>query len=407
MKWLLQHRLKLLVSLVLAAVFVWLLQAGALRFWPEPEALSAFKWWTLAGYLGLWCVVHWLRAVRWHFLLAPIKAIPMRQLLPISFVGFAAIVLLPMRTGEVVRPALVRQRGELSGWSAMGTVAAERIVDGLLLSLMLLFGITTSKALSPLPERIGDLNISPQVVPAGTYTALLLFGAAFTLMGLFYFSRQFARRLVGAVIGVVSKPLAHWLSDRVERVSLGLSFLPKPRYSLSFLAITTAYWLLNAAATLLLGYGAGLDMSYSQACVLAGVLALGIMVPNAPGFFGAFQFSVYAGLSMFFPEEQLFGAGSVLVFMLYVGQLGIIFGAALVSAPFVSSSLSAALSGDAPLEDGAESGNTQPHRSQPGSAQTENDPKKNPQQGDQASERPSAAASARTNVPEPGFSTRD
>ncbi len=352
MKLLKKHRLKLAISLLIAAAFVWLLQAGALPFVPEAHALDRFKWWTFGVYLVLWSVVHWLRAARWHFLLAPIKHVPQRKLLPVSFVGFAAIVLLPMRTGEVVRPALVREKGELSGWSAMGTVAAERIVDGLFLSLMLLFGITVSDQLSPLPDRIGDLPISPRVVPAGTYSALVLFGGAFTVMGLFYFSRDFARRLVRTLVGSFSVGLAEWFADRVEKVCLGLSFLPKARYSLPFVAVTAAYWLLNAAATWLLGYGAGFEhLTYAQACVLAGVLALGIMVPNAPVFFGAFQFSVYAGLSMFVVEEQLFGAGSVLVFFLYLGQLSIIFGAAALSAPLLRGALGKAFSSDSSLEE--------------------------------------------------------
>jgi hypothetical protein len=319
------------------------MQAGALPFFPDEAALARFEWWTLGGYLVLWSIVHWLRAVRWHYLLAPIGAVPMSKLLSVSFVGFAAIVLLPMRTGEVVRPALVREKGGISGWSAMGTVGAERIVDGLVLSLMLLFGISSSAQLSPLPEKIGHLPISPQVVPSGTYVALALFGVAFVTMGLFYFRRQLARSLVEATIGLVSKPLAAWLAERVDRVSLGLSFLPHVKYTAPFVLLTVVYWLLNAAATWLLGYGAGFDMSYAQATVLAGVLALGIMVPNAPGFFGAFQFSVYAGLSMFYAEEALFTSGSVLVFFLYLSQLGIMFGAALVSLPFMKLSVSSAL----------------------------------------------------------------
>lgn len=344
MKLLRKHWLKLVVSTAIALGFVGLLHQGALPILPNKEAFEQFQWWTFWGYLALWSVVHWLRAVRWHFLLAPISVVPMKKLLTTSFVGFAAIVLLPMRAGEVVRPALVREPGKLSGWSAMGTVAAERIVDGLVLSLMLLFGILASESLSPLPERIGALPISPRVVPAGTYAALSLFGAAFVVMGCFYWKREFARRLVERWVGYVSRPLGVWLADRVERVCVGLSFLPRPKENAAFLGLTAAYWMLNALATWLLGYGVGLELSYAQACVLAGVLALGIMVPNAPGFFGAFQFSVYAGLSLYFAEDPLLRLGSVLVFFLYVGQMGIIFGSALLSLPWLKGSLSQVLS---------------------------------------------------------------
>ncbi len=93
----------------------------------------------LAGYIGLLVIVHVCRAVRWNNLLAPIGVkLPMGPLLAISSVGFMAILALPARLGEFVRPGLLRQRG-ISGTQALGTIAVERIVDGLIISL-LVFG---------------------------------------------------------------------------------------------------------------------------------------------------------------------------------------------------------------------------------------------------------------------------
>jgi hypothetical protein len=252
-----------------------------------------------------------------------------------------------MRAGEIVRPAMVREKGRLSGWSATGTVAAERIVDGLVLSLMLLFGLLASTPLDPLPARIGDLPISPRLVPQAAYFALVLFGCAFVTMGLFYFARQWARSVIAGLVGAFSKPLAEWIAERIERVTEGLSFLPKVRYTGPFMLSTVVYWVLNAASAWLLAYGCGLEsMTFAQSCVLTGVLALGIMVPNAPGFFGAFQFSAYAALSLFYAESQLLGAGSVLVFFLFVSQNGIMLVFALASAALLGTSMSAALSTD-------------------------------------------------------------
>lgn len=331
--WINAHRVKVLVSLVVAVIFVWLLRAGALPFLPAKHALARFEWWTLLAYIGAWTVVNVLRAWRWKFLLDPIHVVPTKKLLYTSFVGFAAILILPVRAGEFVRPALVREKGKLSGWSATGTVAAERIIDGLLLSVILLIGLAGSRQLDPLPERIGLLNVSPRVVPNATVTALFVFAAGFVVMGIFYYARDWARRVTEAVVGLFSPSLGTWLADRVERVSSGLRFLPQPRYTAPFVFWTTVYWLLNAGSTLLLSYGCGLtDLDFAQCCVITGFLALGIMVPNVPGFFGQFQFSVYAALSLFVPEATLLAEGSVLVFMLYVGQTVVLLGSALVGA---------------------------------------------------------------------------
>jgi len=339
-----KHRGKLFISLVLAAVFVWLMRAGQLPIWPDETSLSHFDWRSLVGYVVIWSAVHVIRAWRWKFLLDPICHVPTRKILLTSFIGFAAIVLLPMRAGEIVRPALVREKGKLSGWSATGTVAAERIIDGLVLSLMLLFGLLASTPLDPLPERIGDLPISPSVVPQAAYFALGLFGCAFVAMGLFYFARDWARSVVQRVVGLVSPRLAEWFADRVEKVTAGLGFLPSFAHTVPFIGWTTIYWLLNAAAACWLGWGCGLSsMNFAQACVLTGVLALGIMVPNAPGFFGAFQFSAYAALSLFFVESELLAGGSLLVFFLFLAQNGIMLVAALIAAGLMKTSFAGAL----------------------------------------------------------------
>jgi hypothetical protein len=285
------------------------------------------KWWTVFAYVALWCFVHVLRAVRWRFLLEPICHVPLRRIIAVSFVGFAAIVFLPLRAGEAVRPLLIRRKGELSGWAATGTIAAERIIDGLCLSLVLLAGLSFSTPLSPLPDHIGGLPISPAIVPRAAYGALALFGVAFLVMGIFYAWRDWARRTTELLIGVISPKGATWLADRVANVADGLEFLPRLKYSVPFVLATVVYWLMNAGGAWLLAWGCGLtDMTFAQACVLIGVVALGILVPNAPGFFGAYQLSVYAALTLYFPAETVVGAGGAFVFLIYAAQVFVTLG---------------------------------------------------------------------------------
>lgn len=320
--WLKRHWLKLLASLLVAGAFVWLLRQGALPIVPPANAFAKMRWWTLPVYVVLWCGVHVIRAVRWHWLLAPIHPVPMRRVISVAWIGFAAVLLLPFRTGEAVRPVLIRRQGELSAWAATGTVGAERVIDGFCMSVMLLVALLASTPLAPLPSSIGALPIPAAIVPGAAYSALAVFGAAFLVMGVFYWRRALARSLTERVVGLVSQKLAAWLAERVEKVASGLSFLPRWRSSAPFLGLTVSYWLLNAAASWLLAWGAGFDrITYAQACVSMGVLALGILVPNAPGFFGAFQISIYAGLAMYFPAELVVGPGSAFVLLIYVCQV--------------------------------------------------------------------------------------
>ncbi len=309
------------LSLAIAAFFVWVMRAGAMPLIPKAETLHAVRWWTVVGFLVGWSGVHVLRAVRWKVLLTPIAEVSLRRVLVASFIGYLAILVLPLRAGEVVRPVMIREQGRLSGWAAAGTLAAERIVDALMVSVILFIGLQVATPLDPLPERLGDLPISVAFIPRAAYTALMLFTAALLVMLAFYRWKRATRRFIRWALGGISPRLSEWVAARIESVGEGLSFLSRWRHSVPFLLMTAAYWLLNVACTWLLGWGAGFDeFSYAQASVVTGVLAMGIMIPNAPGFFGAFQFSLYAGLAIFYPRDQVMGEGSALVFLMYLSQ---------------------------------------------------------------------------------------
>jgi uncharacterized protein (TIRG00374 family) len=315
---------RLAISLAIALVFAGLLRQADFGLLPPVSVIKDVEIGAVVGYFVLFSIVHVLRAVRWKLLLDPLHPVSMGRILGASFVGFAAIVLLPMRAGEMVRPVLVRKKGAISGWAATGTIGAERVIDGLVLSLMLLYGLATARMLDPLPDRIGKLEISTSRVPQVAYLALALFACAFVAMALFYFKREWARRLVTLCVGVFSQRAASWLVVRVEKVTDGLHFLPNLKLSSSFMALTIVYWGINAIATWVLALGCGFsDFSYSQACVATGTLALGILVPNAPGFVGAFQFSIFAAFAMFYAPERLETQAAAYVFWVYVLQMAV------------------------------------------------------------------------------------
>lgn len=321
--------LRLIASLLAGALAIWVLHVGGLPLWPSSEALKHVAPWSIPAYALGFALVHFVRAVRWHWLLRPVGDVSMRRLLDVSFIGFAAIVLLPLRSGELVRPMMIRKDTTISGWAATGTIAAERIIDGVLVSLFLLLGLLGSTPLDPLPDRIGNLAVPARLIPGLAYSALLLFGCAFTAMGLFYAKHDLAVNLVERTVGRVSPRLATWLTTRVEQLASGLGFLPKASLAWPFIGLSVLYWLLNAAATQALGIGCGLEgMSFSIACVSMGVLALGILLPNAPGYFGAFQVAVYASLAMYYPPGEIDSKGAAFVFVQYVVQSAVTLGAA-------------------------------------------------------------------------------
>ncbi len=316
-----RHGAKLAVSLVLAAAFGWTLHRGGLRIVPPRDALARVSLPACAGYVALMLAMQWFRAARWRHLLAPIATVPLRRIVAVSFIGFTAILLLPLRAGELVRPYLIRDKGKLSLAAATGTIGAERVIDGLFLTLLLGVCLQIARPLSPLPDHIGKLPISVAAVPLYAYTALAAFVVAFVLMGLFYWRPALGHRLAAATLGPFSTSLAARAEDFVKKIADGLHFLPSPRHFGPFLFETALYWGLNAVGMWVLAHGCGIaSMTLVQACVVMGVLGVGILVPAGPGLFGAFQWSIFAALAMYFPDDVVLGPGEAFVFLVYAIQ---------------------------------------------------------------------------------------
>ena len=342
-----RHRGKLLLSLVVMVLFGWLFAAGSLPVIPPVESFHRVEPWAVALYAVLWITILLVRSVRWHWLLAPIHAVPLRKILTVSLIGYGATLVLPFRTGEIVRPALIRQKGQLSAWAATGTVGAERVIDGLCLSVLLLIALHVAEPVAPLPDRIGDLAVPVRLIPGAARAAVLLFLAGFVVILVFFWARLWARRATLAVLGPLSMKLATRLADAVERVADGLRFLPQLRYTGPFLALTLIYWLLYFGATWMLLEGTGLGRAgFAESAVIMGVLALGIMVPSAPGFFGTFQISLYAGLALYFDEGTVLSEGSAFVFLLYALQIPLTVGAGVVALLLEHMSLGTVLATD-------------------------------------------------------------
>src|SRR4051812_674520 len=94
-----RHLTKLIFSAVITASLVYALQKGGLAVWPRDGSFKHVKWWTVGAYFLTLIAFAYFRAVRWRYLLRPIATIPTRRVLAVSWIGFAAILIMPFRLG--------------------------------------------------------------------------------------------------------------------------------------------------------------------------------------------------------------------------------------------------------------------------------------------------------------------
>jgi uncharacterized protein (TIRG00374 family) len=282
---------------------------------------------SIPAYVVTLAVMSYFRAVRWRYLLRSFADVPRRRVLAVSWIGFAAILLMPFRIGEIVRPYMLREKGKLSMSSATGTVVAERVVDGLYLSLVLAIALVFVPTIAPLPARVVGLPISVAQVRASGFIMLGVFTAAFITIAIFYFARNWARSMTLAVFGLVSEKLGNKLANTAEKLANGLHFLARGRDAGGFLVETTLYWGINAFGMWLLAWGCGVvhadgsPITFGEACALMGMLGCTILIPGPPGLLGVFQAGIYAGMTMYFPTNVVTTAGSAYVFLMYAIQL--------------------------------------------------------------------------------------
>lgn len=304
---------KFVLSLILGGLFVWLTQKGGVPVIPDRESFSHVSYIWVGIYLVLVVAVHYVRASRTRFLLEPIKPLPLSELIPLNWAGFFAIFVLPLRIGEFARPILTKLRHGISVSSSLGTVAVERVIDGIVASLFVAWGLLI------LPRQTAQDPIA-RSLPFYGYLSLCGFTGLFIILVLFIWKHAFAVRLVHGMFDWISPTLATRISRRVDQVVDGFYSIKQPRLLAGFVFETVIYWMLSAGASWLLAMGCGLPISFSQTVAVTGILAIGVLLPAGPGMFGNFQLAVSTALKMYLPLHFAQKQGAAFIFFLYLCQ---------------------------------------------------------------------------------------
>jgi uncharacterized protein (TIRG00374 family) len=137
----------------------------------------------------------------------------------------------------------------------------------------------------PLSSWAGGTGIIVLIALAGLY-ALVFFPA--------YLVRIFE---------LFSRKVAPSIEERGRKAlvafSEGLSVLRNPKRFLAVLAWAILHWMVNALAFWMGMKAVGIDVPYSAVLFIQALIALGVAVPSAPGFFGLFEKLAVVSLALF------------------------------------------------------------------------------------------------------------
>jgi glycosyltransferase 2 family protein len=253
-----------------------------------------YRWIVIA--LPIFITGYLVRALRWHHLLAPVRRVPTRALLPYLVIGFMANNVLPGRAGEFIRPYLAGERLGISRSASFATVVLERIFDGL--TMLAIFGIA-SAFLSTRVERVvmdptfmifGHSGaefyhwIRLSILAAtGIFAGLLL--AAFAAIHFKERSLALATRLAKLLPGTLHTKV----EDILHRFVSGLEVLRSWVDLVRVFALSLFAWMLEGTTYYLVAQGFHLTPSFGSILILMALVNLAIMVPSSPGGWGPFE----------------------------------------------------------------------------------------------------------------------
>jgi hypothetical protein len=226
---------------------------------------------------------HWIRAVRWAYLLAPVKSrVSTRNLFSAVMIGYMINNILP-RVGELVRPYVIGKLEGISKSSALGSVVAERIIDMIsFFFIVCLVFFVYPHSLDPFVE---DAQMVRPLFLVGSVIAIILFVVLFlkidilsTIIKLFHplLPTRFESRLETIIQAFVSGFGVSKMPEKFAPLAAS-SFLLWIVYALG---IYVAFFAFDPIADLELGFGA--------AVVLLVMSALAFILP-APGAFGTYH----------------------------------------------------------------------------------------------------------------------
>jgi uncharacterized protein (TIRG00374 family) len=239
---------------------------------------------------------YFTRGLRWHHLLAPVKRVPTRALMPYLVIGFMANNVLPGRAGEFIRPYLAGERLGISRTASFATVVLERIFDGL--TMLAIFGIASAF----LSARVERVVMDPNFLILGHSGAefyhwirLSILAATALFAGLLiaaFAAIHFKERSL-ALAARLAKPLPGALHAKVENVLhrfvSGLEVLRSWADLARVFGLSLFTWLLEGSTYFLVAQGFHLTPSFGSILILMALVNLAIMVPSSPGGWGPFE----------------------------------------------------------------------------------------------------------------------
>ena len=217
-----------------------------------------------------------LAAIRSRLMFGGLHRFRFRTLYESVWLAFALNNSVPLRAGDLARVGFLARYGELPASSCLAVVAAERILD--LLVLVIIVAATV-------PFLAGDLPLGSSFY----FIAGLVVLSAATGVAI---SRRpdLFQRVCSALVRPLGKSVRAFVAQKSETFARGLSALGSASAVLGVMGATFLFWGLSMAAIEVWIWAFDLQVPWFAPGVVLGFLAFGLAIPSTPGHVGTFHF---------------------------------------------------------------------------------------------------------------------
>ena len=236
--------------------------------------------------VALYFVALGFRSLRWRLLLLHIKPIPVRNLYPVTVIGYFANNVLPIRLGELVRSQALWQKEGVSRASGLATIGVERVMDG----LTLIFFVVVVWPFLPWTEALkaddGGLKVV-WLVASGVVAAL--FATGFIVLFVLAARPELGRRMAGFVVRPLPERFRGVGINLIMALMEGLGALKSPRRLGVIALVSLPVWLTEAAMYYIIALSFDLDQSFGVILLVTATANLATAVPSSVGGIGPFE----------------------------------------------------------------------------------------------------------------------
>ncbi|MCX8045133.1 MAG: flippase-like domain-containing protein [Desulfobacterota bacterium] len=274
----------LVIGLIISGICVFFAVRG-INFSEVAASLKSASYGYLVPVIIVVVLGLYLRCYRWGIILRSLASYDQKTLFSIGSIGFMAVCVLPARLGEFARPYLVKRKSGVRMSATMATIIVERVFD--LLALMLVLFAVLLKV--SLPPEIFKAGITMLTISFSLFVVLIFLAVKKE------FSLNTIERITIALPPRIKQPLLRLAHSFIE----GLQMLPDIKKTLYVGALSFVIWLVVGLSNYVLFFAFSFDLSLINAYAILVVVALGVMLPAAPGFVGTYHYACVLGLTAF------------------------------------------------------------------------------------------------------------